>query len=108
MEFLKSLSLKVKLFFATLASVLGTVLFFFVKSKIGAKEKMEFELEKVKKEIEIASLEEKEEEHVQNLNELKEKEVKIREKIKYIEEQEEVGHTVSLEELDKFFDDRGL
>jgi Tfp pilus assembly protein PilO len=108
MDFLKKVGLKIKVFFGVVLGLLGMVFFFFVKEKLSAKEELKYELDKVKTEIEIKKSEEETEESVKKLEELKVEEDKIREKIKIIEEREVKGQKeLSLEELDKFFDERG-
>ena len=109
MEFLKKISLKVKVIFGVILGALGFVLFFFIREKMRAKDKLEYELSRVESELQIAHAEEDSEEKMKNVKELKGKETLIREKIKFLKEKEfEEGREVSLEELDAFFDNRGL
>ena len=108
MEFLKKIGLKIQLAFGAIVGIIGIVLFFFIKEKIKAKDHLEFELEKVKTEMEIARLDEKSEESIKKIEELTKEESKIRDKIRFIEEKEIKGEEVSIEELDKFFDKRGF
>jgi len=109
MELLKKMSLKIKLAIGAIASVISFFLFFFIKSKMRTKDKMDYELSRTKSELEIVHLEEDSEEKLAKVAELENKESVIREKIKFLEEKEaEEGPDVSMEELDAFFDKRGL
>jgi hypothetical protein len=107
-KFLKNIGFKIKLFFGAIVGFLGILLFFIIRGKIKAKEHLEFELERIKTEIEVTKLEEESEESLKKIETLAAEESKIREKIRFIEEREIKGEEVSLEELDKFFDDRGF
>lgn len=109
MDFWKKISTKVKLIIAAIASALGFGLFFFVREKIRAKDKMKYELSKVRSEIKLAHLEADSIEKKQKMNELRKEEILIREKIKYLEDIEiKENREVSIEELDAFFDKRGF
>jgi hypothetical protein len=108
MEFFKKIGIKVKVIFGAITGFLGVVLFFFVRSKIQARDKLEFELERVKSEMEIARLDEKSEESLKKIEELHAEEGKIKDKIRFVEEKEIKGEKVSIEELDRFFNERGF
>jgi hypothetical protein len=82
MEFLKKIGLKVKVAFGAIVGLLGIVLFFFVRSKMRAKDHLEFELDRVKAEMEIAQLDKTSEESLKKIEELRVEESKIREKIR--------------------------
>lgn len=107
--FFKKISLQVKVVFGLLAGIAGFILFSFVRDKILAREKMHYELERVKSEMKIANLGKDSSEKLKRIEDLKNEETLIREKIKFIEEREAVSpKKVSTEELESFFSDRGL
>ena len=109
MDFWKKISTKIKLIIAAIVSALGFVLFFFVREKIRAKDKMKYELAKVESELKIIHLESDSQEKKEKINKLKQEESLIREKIKYLENIEvKENREVSIEELDAFFDKRGF
>lgn len=109
MEFLKNLSLRVKLIIGSIVGIISFVLYLFVRQKIRARDKMEYELNKVKSEINLTHLEKDSKEKKIKLQQLEKEEKLIREKIKFIEEKEVAEkRDVSLEELDAFFDKRGF
>jgi hypothetical protein len=68
---------------------------------------LKYELEKVRSEIEIEMAKEAVSINDDKILKLEEKEDAIRKKIEEIENSESI-EDVSLEELDKFFDDRGF
>lgn len=104
MKFFKKLGLKAKAILIAILGVLGFILFFVIRGKIRSKEHLNYELSRLRNEIEVAHLEEKTEENLEKLEELKKQEAVIREKIKFIEEKEAEGiEDVSLEALDEFF-----
>lgn len=108
MKFLKKLGFRLKLFFGFIVGILTFIAYFAVRKSMSAKDKLKYELAKNKSELEIAHLEEKTELNDKKIETLKEKEKVIREKISILEEKERKNEDISLEELDKFFDDRGF
>jgi len=109
MEFLKKIGTKIKVAFGVVIGLLGFVVFFFIREKIRARDKMNYELTKLESELKIAELEVDSEEKITKITELKEKESVIREKIKVLKEMEiDRGRDISLKELDAFFDSRGF
>jgi len=108
MEWFKNIGLKAKAIIIGVVSFLGAVLFFFVRSKITARDKLEFELQRIIQEKESAKLEGRVAEREKRLAELQEEERDILEKIKEVEKIEYEGGEVSVEDIDKFFKDRGL
>lgn len=109
MEFLKKIGTKFKVVLATIASILGFVLFFFVRQKIRAKDKMKHELSRVESELKITHLENDSEQKKEKIISLRRQEMSIREKIKFLEEVEvKENREISIEELDSFFDKRGF
>lgn len=108
MKFLKKISLKIKIAFGIILGVVSFILYALVRSKMKAKDKLDYELAKLKSEMEIAKLEEETEDNLIKLEELKQKEDTIRKKIAILEQEEFEGREVSVEELDQFFKDRGF
>lgn len=109
MEFFKKLSTTVKVIIASVMSIFGFILFFFVREKIRAKDKMKYELSRVEAELKITNLETDSQKKKEKVNQLKQEESLIREKIKYLENIEiKENREVSLEELDAFFDKKGF
>jgi len=108
MEWFKKLNAKVKIALGVIASVFGFILMVFVRQKLNARSKLQFELEKVKRETEMIHLEEDFEEKERKLSSLRQKEKDLRKKIKEVEEREYKGEEVSTEEIDEFFKKRGL
>lgn len=105
----KTIGAKIKLVLGVIAGIFGFFLFFFVRQQIRAKEKVQYDLEKVTSEIELAKLETDSKERKKKIESLKEQEYLIREKIDYIEKVETIEkREVSIEELDAFFDKRGF
>jgi hypothetical protein len=109
MEFLKKISTKVKVIFGAIIGILGFFLLLVVRDKILAKEKMAYELSRVESELKITHLEENSVKKIKRLTNLRKEEALIREKILFLEEKEATeGREVSIEELDAFFNSRGL
>ena len=107
MNFLTKMSLEFKLFLGFIASMASMALFFFIRGKLRARDKMNFELKKLESELKIVELEKDSVNKEKELSVLKEREILIREKLKVLDEMEKVqGKEVSLEELDDFFDKR--
>lgn len=109
MKCFEKLSAKAKMIIGGIASIFGFILFFFIRTKIRAKEQMKYDLSKVESEIKITHLENESEEKKEKLIQLQQQENLIREKIKYLEEVKiKENRDVSIEELDAFFDQRGF
>jgi hypothetical protein len=108
MKCLKKVSLKFKIAIGVLFGILSLILLAIVGGQMKAKDKLEYELAKLKSEMEIAKLEEETEENLAKIKDLEKQEMTVREKIAALEEEEIQGREVSLEELDQFFKDRGL
>ncbi len=109
MEFLKKLNIKFKVILGVIASIIGFFLFIFIEKKISAADKLKYELESVKKEIEIEKTKEKTQEKLKEIKELEKSAEMIRKKIETLEEfQSYEGKEVPVEELDDFFKGRGF
>ena len=106
-KFISNLGIKVKLFFVAIFSFFGMILFFRIRNQNNINEMLKYELEKVRSEIEIERAKEAVSINDGKILKLEEKEAAIRKKIEEIENAESI-EDVSLEELDKFFDDRGF
>lgn len=108
MEWLKKQGMKVKVALGVVASVFSFILLIFFKSKLNAKSKLNYELDRVKRETEMANFEEDYDIKQKKLSKLKQQEKDIRKKIKEVEEREYKGEEVSTQEIDDFFEKRGL
>jgi len=109
MNFFNKMSMKVKAIAASILGILSFVLYFFIRSKISAKDKMDYELSRVSSEIEIANLSEDSEEKLLMVSNLKEEESLIREKIKFLEDKKrEERIDLSVKDLENFFKERDL
>lgn len=109
-EWVKSLGVKVKVFFIALFGIVGTILFFLMNKNKNTKDILNLELKKVRKEIEIENAATEVEKNKEKLLDLEERAAKIKEEIAAIAEAEEEvpPKEVSNEELDDFFDGREL
>jgi len=108
MELLKKISIKFQIILVIIAGVIGAMLFFYLKSNLKIKKQLEYQLDIVKKETQLAELEKDEEVKETKIKELKTQEKDLKKKIKILEEKEVKGEELSPEELEKFFDDRGF
>lgn len=109
MNWLKKIGIEIKFIAGALIGLLGFVLFFFIREKIRARDKLQFELKRLESELKIAELERDSKEKEKKIEVLKGEESSIREKIKVLEDFEyEQDTEVSADELDKFFKDRGF
>lgn len=108
MNYLKKIGIKVKLFILFLFSIISFLIYLSISGKMKAKDKVKHDLAVMEAEIKLAELEKDSVEKVKKIEKLKESEAVIKEKIKVLEEMEFSGKEVSLEELDNFFDKRGL
>jgi uncharacterized membrane protein YgaE (UPF0421/DUF939 family) len=108
-KILSKISNKVKALIGIIIGVLGVFTFVFIKNKIQIKEKMNYDLSKVKTELEMLNLEKDSSEKKRKLESLKSEEETIKKKIAYIEKIKiEEKRDVTMEELDEFFDSRGF
>ena len=109
MNLLKKIGLKIKVIAIGIVSIISFILFFVVRGKLRKNSDLDYELEKVKKEMELTRLEDETSENLSKMKELKKKELLIRDKIKFIEERKaQSGEDVSEEELENFFKNRGV
>lgn len=108
MQFLKKIGIKVKLFFLFILGIISFILYLNISGKLKAKDKVKHDLAVLESEIKLAELEKDSEEKTVKIEMLKKDEIIVKEKIKVLEEMEFEGKEVSLEELDDFFDSRGL
>ena len=104
---ISKLSLKIKLVFGAIFGFLGMILFFRFKNQRNIKEMLEYELKKVRSEIEIEKAKEAVSINDDMISKLEEKETAIRDKIEEINKSDS-PEDVSVEDLDKFFDERGF
>ena len=106
MNFLKKIGIKIKLIFLAILSAVGFIFYFSIRSKIRIKDQLDYELSRLRSELELSELKEDSKENLEKISGLKEQEKLIKEKIKFIKRKESSGGDVSLEELDSFFKDR--
>ena len=107
-NWIKRLSLKTKLILVGIISFVGFIFFTLIQSKMNLKSSYKYQLSKLKSEIELKRLEGESDEIEQELLKLEEQEREVTSRIKIIEERELKGEDISIEELDKFFDERGF
>ena len=105
-SFFSKLKLKIKLILGAIVGIFGMILFFKLRSNRNFSKILEYELKKVRSEIEIETAKGEVVANNKKLSELEEKESAIREKI--LELQATGDREVTPEELDKFFDERGF
>lgn len=108
MEFFKKIGLKFKVFFGILISAIGFISILFIGGKLNARSKLNYELDKVRREINMENLEKDYADKADKISILKAKEKDIRGKIKEVEDREFNGEEVSVDEIDEFFKKRGL
>lgn len=108
MKLFRKLSIKLQLLLAIIGGLLTAFLFYYVRGNIRLKKQMEYELSKVRKETEIAALQEEGIQKEAQIAALQRKEAEILEKIRFIEEKEILGEEVSIDELEDFFARRGF
>jgi chromosome segregation ATPase len=109
--FFSAISLKTKLILGIIASIFGAIAFFIMNRNRNDREILEFELKKVREEIEIEQVQIKIDGNTQRLEILKKRADEIVNEITELEEQEEQlpdDKDASNDEIDKFFDDRGF
>tara|TARA_R110002020_G_scaffold50716_9_gene143327 strand:+ start:17135 stop:17503 length:369 start_codon:yes stop_codon:yes gene_type:complete len=104
---IKNLSAKIKLAIGAAIALFGMILFFKARGSNDIKKILEYELKKVRSEIEIEKAKESVSVNNDAIDKLEEKEKIIRDKIKEIESSD-TPEEVSLDELDDFFDSRGF
>jgi uncharacterized membrane-anchored protein YhcB (DUF1043 family) len=108
MEWFKSLSNNVKILIAIVIGTILAILFFKIKNNKIIKNNLQYELENLKKQMEVAQLEKEGKEKVKSIEDLKMKESELIEKIKYIENADMMGVEVTEAELESFFKSRGF
>ena len=104
---IKNLSAKIKLAIGAAIALFGMILFFKARGSNDIKKILEYELKKVRSEIEIEKAKESVSVNNDAIDKLEDKEKIIRDKIKEIESSD-TPEEVSLDELDDFFDSRGF
>jgi cell division protein FtsB len=108
MKWFKKISLQIKFAFVVIGGIVAAFLYFYIKGNLKFKSQLEYELSKIKKQSELALLEDDSKEKEEKINDLKKEEKLILEKIEYIEQKEIGGEEVSIEELEDFFAKRGF
>jgi hypothetical protein len=106
-NFFKSIGLKVKIILGAIIGIFGFISIFLLRKKINARQILELELKKVREEIEIERTQEEIDRNDGKILLLEERIEEIKLEIKEFDEFE-ARDSVSNEELDEFFDDRGF
>tara|TARA_Y100000034_G_C6907191_1_gene421392 strand:+ start:1130 stop:1498 length:369 start_codon:yes stop_codon:yes gene_type:complete len=106
-NFFKSIGLKVKLILGAIVGIFGFISIFLLRKKMNARQILELELKKVREEIEIEKTQEEIDRNDVKILLLEGRIEEIKLEIKELEEFE-ARDSVSDEELDEFFDDRGF
>ena len=106
-NFFKSIGLKVKLILGAIVGIFGFISIFLLRKKMNARQILELELKKVREEIEIEKTQEEIDRNDVKILLLEGRIEDIKLEIKELEEFE-ARDSVSDEELDEFFDDRGF
>jgi hypothetical protein len=106
-DLLKGLSLKVKLIFGAIIGIFSFILVFVVQKRMNARQILELELEKIRTELEIEMVQKDIDFNQEKINALELREDEIRGQLKELDELEP-RESVTNEELDEFFDDRGF
>lgn len=104
----KKLGLRAKLIITGIAGFLAFTFYLVIQGKMNLKSSFKYELAKVKSDLEMKRLEKDSERNAAEIADLEAKEKQILEKIQFIEEKEGLGEEVFLEDLDRFFDERGF
>jgi hypothetical protein len=108
MNLFKSISLKLKVMAGVLFSIFAFLSFVLIRGKLSAKSKLQYEIDRTKRDIEAIHLEKDYERSKWELRALEKKEELLREKLKEVEGREYSGEDVSTNEIDDFFKTRGL
>ena len=106
-DFFKAIGLKTKVFLSIIFSIVVFFLIVIFKMKMSHRKMLEYELSKIRNTIELERLKDEESLNLEKINMLEKEEGDILKKIKEIEDIETSG-SVTNEELDKFFDERGF
>ena len=106
-NFFKSIGLKVKIILGAIVGIFGFISIFLLSKKMNARQILELELKKVREEIEIEKTQEEIDRNDGKILLLEGRIEEIKTEIKELEEFE-ARDSVSNEELDEFFDDRGF
>jgi|10_taG_2_1085330.scaffolds.fasta_scaffold61623_3 tRNA A58 N-methylase Trm61 len=106
-SFFKSIGTKVKLIVAGIGAALGFLFIVIFRSRMNNAKMLEYELKKIRSEINIENTREDIDKNNVILDDLNAREEEIKRKIFELESQS-VSGDVSREELDKFFDERGF
>ena len=104
---ISGLGIKVKIFFVTLFSIIGGVLFLVLNKNINNKDILKLELKRVRKEIEIENTAKEIDKNTKKISSLESRATEIKEEIAEIEKIAPDKKTTP-KELDDFFDKRGF
>jgi hypothetical protein len=107
-SFLSGVKLKIKVVVAAMIALAGLIFMVRARSGRNFKKMLEYELKKVRSEIEIEKAKEEVSLNNGKISELQRQEEAIRGKILELDAASNEGREVSAEELDEFFDKRGF
>ena len=106
-DFFKGLSLKIKLIFGAIIGIFSFIFVFVLQKRLNARQILELELEKIRTELEIERVQKDIDFNQEKIDALELQENEIRSQLEELEKLE-VRDSVTDEELDEFFDDRGF
>ncbi len=106
-DFFKKLGIKTKIIFGVLVGIASLLLYGFLKKKQDPKDFIEYKINKVKSEMELAQLEKDGQIKIEKIESLKKDESELRKKLSELEKLTP-EERLSLEDLDEFFDKRGF
>lgn len=107
-KWFERLSLQAKIIITSITGFIAFAFYLFVQGKINLRSSFKYKLEKVRSDLKIKKLKKDEEQNAEEIKILEDKEKQILEKIKFVEEKEASGEEVTIEDLDKFFEERGF
>ncbi len=106
-DFFKGLSLKIKLIFGAIIGIFSFIFMFVLQKRMNARQILELELKKIRTELEIERVQKDIDFNQEKIDALELQENEIRSQLEELEKLE-VRDSVTDEELDEFFDDRGF
>jgi len=107
-SFIKNIKTNISIALGLIAGLLGFFFLLLARNKMRSKDKINYELDRVRHEMYSVMLERNVDHKKEKIKSLAQEEELIREKIEYIEKKESEGyHDISMEELEDFFNKRG-
>ena len=102
-----SLGAKVKLIIAGIVGILGFIAIFVMRKNMNARQILELELKKIRTELKIEQKQKDIDLNEQKIKVLEDRESEIKKELEELD-RESPRESVSKEELDEFFDERGF